>query len=277
MEFVILGLIFLSAFYYFWVIPYVKRLKRKKIILMPFPDEFEKFLSENVEQYGFLDERLKSELKGLVNVFLAEKVFEGCGGLEMTDEIKVTIAGQACMLLLNRKTDFYKHLHTIMVYPATFASQTPYELAGTFGIKETWRSGESWVRGPVILSWDSVKRGSANSKDGQNVVFHEFAHQLDQEDGKSDGVPKLEQWSAYRLWGKVLSEEYFYLVRKTKKRKKHFIDKYGATNPAEFFAVATETFFEKPEKMNLEAPELYEQLMDYYKVDPIKWKKEEEK
>jgi len=274
MEFVVLGTVLFAFGYYFIVKPFLMKLRRKKTMEKPFFQEYEEILLKNVEQYALLPEQLQNQLKKLVNVFLDEKVFEGCEGLQLTDEIKVTIAGQACMLLLNRNTDFYKHLKTIMVYPAAFSSKSPYGIGGSIGYKKIWRTGESWLRGPVVLSWDSVKKGSKNSKDGQNVVFHEFAHQLDQEDGKSDGVPTLKQWSAYRLWGQVFSKQYFNLQRKTKNRKKYFIDKYGATNPAEFFAVATETFFEKPNKMKLEAPDLYKQLSEFYKINPLKWGKE---
>jgi hypothetical protein len=133
------------------------------------------------------------------------------------------------------------------------------------------RLGESWQSGPVVLAWDSVKGGTLNITDARNVVLHEFAHQLDQEDGAADGAPILERRSRYITWARVLSKEYEVLRKKMRKHRRSVLDKYGATNPAEFFAVATETFFEKPRQMEKEHPELYDELKNYYKVDPAAW------
>jgi Mlc titration factor MtfA (ptsG expression regulator) len=133
------------------------------------------------------------------------------------------------------------------------------------------RLGESWQNGPVVLTWDSVTGGARNIQDGRNVVFHEFAHQLDQEDGDADGAPILESRSAYRTWAAVLGEEYDNLRDKTRRRRRSVIRKYGATNPAEFFAVATEAFFEKPKQMQKRCPDLYEELKSYYHLDPLQW------
>ena len=205
----------------------------------------------------------------LAPMFIAEKSFEGCGGLILTDEIKVTIAAQACMLLLNRKSECYPKLYSILVYPSTY-------VAGTSSLSlpptdPSVRLGESWNHGAVVLAWDSVKNGAVNFRDGHNVTMHEFAHQLDQEDGRGDGVPILETRSAYSAWSQVFSKDYELLQYKTGKGKKSVMDKYGATDPAEFFAVATETFFEKPVQLKKKHPELYHELQGFYKVNPIEW------
>ena len=123
----------------------------------------------------------------------------------------------------------------------------------------------------MVLAWDSVKQGAINFKDGRNVVMHEFAHQLDQEDGTADGAPILEVGTAYTSWAEVFSREFLQLQKKKKKRKRSVFNKYGATNPAEFFAVVTESFFEKPKQFQKKHPELFEELRDYYKVNPIEW------
>jgi Mlc titration factor MtfA (ptsG expression regulator) len=133
------------------------------------------------------------------------------------------------------------------------------------------RLGESWGSGTVVLSWDHVKGGAMNFRDGHNVAIHEFAHQLDQEDGVSDGTPCLENRSAYSEWARVLSRDYETLRDKAGKGRKSVMDKYGATNPAEFFAVATETFFEKPRQLHKKHPDLYEELREYYRVNPLCW------
>ena len=244
---------------------------RKNLLAAPFPDGWQGYIEKNIPLYKRLPDELKNQLHGLINVFIAEKEFKGCGGLEMTDEIKVSIAAQACMLLLNRKTRYFGKLKTIYVYPHTYvAKQVSYD--GVMVIEgESVRLGESWQNGPIVLAWDSVTGGARNIHDGRNVVIHEFTHQLDQEDGDADGAPILENRSCYRSWANVLSAEYEALQKKTRKRRRSAMNKYGATNPAEFFAVATETFFEKPKQMHKRHPELYEELKSYYKLDPLEW------
>ena len=249
----------------------VRRSKRKRFLAMPFPQAWKEIVRKNVPLYNRLPEPLKEQLHGLVHIFLAEKDFEGCGGLEITDEIKVTIAAQACMLLLNRKATYFPKLSTILVYPHTYVAKT-VSLDGTMIIDgQSVRLGESWQNGPVVLSWNSVTGGTMNVTDARNVVLHEFAHQLDQEDGTADGAPILEHRSRYAEWARVLSAEYEALQKKRRKRRRSVMNKYGATNPAEFFAVITETFFEKPRQMKKRHPELYEELKDYYKLDPVEW------
>ena len=136
---------------------------------------------------------------------------------------------------------------------------------------ESARLGESWDCGVVVLSWDSVLGGARNFEDGHNVAFHGFAHQLDQEDGAADGAPILESRSAYAAWARIFKQEYDALVAKTAKGRKSTLDRYGATNPAEFFAVATETFFEKPHQLKAKHPELFKELQYFYTVDPTNW------
>jgi Mlc titration factor MtfA (ptsG expression regulator) len=211
----------------------------------------------------------RKNLFSAMQLFLTKKKFEGCGGLEITEEIRVTVAAQACMLLLGRKTPVYPKLKTILIYPHTYRSGQK----GLFGSDNgnSTRLGESWECGVIILAWDSVLGGARNMEDGQNVTFHEFAHQLDQEDGAADGAPILEHRSAYSTWGRVFRREYKQLIDKTRGGRKTVMDRYGATNPAEFFAVATETFFEKPKQLKTRHPELYEELQAYYHVDPLQW------
>jgi Mlc titration factor MtfA (ptsG expression regulator) len=222
------------------------RAKRQRLLASPLPEQWKQIVARNVPLSERLPEALKEELGGLVNLFVAEKNFEGCDGLEMTDEIRVTIAAQACMLLLNRKATSFSKLRTILVYPHTYAAKM-VSSDGNITIEgRDVRLGESWQNGPVVLAWDSVTGGTANIADARNVVLHEFAHQLDQEDGASDGAPILEHRSSYVAWARVLSKEYEALQNKKKKHRRSVMNKYGATNPAEFFAVATETFFEKP-------------------------------
>ncbi len=245
--------------------------RREALIHQPIIESFPAFIEKNIPLYGRLPDDLKTQLHGLINVFLAEKAFVGCGGQKITDEVRVTIAAQASMLLLNRKTNFYPKLKTIYVYPHTYVAKNLQNDGGLIVEGKSVRLGESWQNGPVVLTWDSITGGARNIQDGRNVVFHEFAHQLDQEDGDADGSPILESRSSYRTWATVLGTEYDDLRDKTRDRHRSVLNKYGATNPAEFFAVATEAFFEKPKQMHKKSPDLYEELKSYYKLDPLQW------
>lgn len=243
--------------------------KRKKILSRPFPQEWLKIIETNVAYYNRLSEEDKKELQQHILIFVAEKNFEGCGGLEITEEIKITIAAQACILLLHRQTDYYPGLYSILVYPSTFLAKGYQELAPGFYMEvDQAHLGESWKRGALILAWDSVRAGAADIHDGHNVVFHEFAHQLDTEDGRADGAPRLERRSMYIAWARILGREYRQLIDDIQKHHETTLDQYGATNPAEFFAVATECFFEKSRELKRSHPELYDELKLYYKQDP---------
>jgi Mlc titration factor MtfA (ptsG expression regulator) len=245
--------------------------RRKRLTATPFPEAWRQIVEENVPLYSRLPDALKQQLHGSINVFLDEKRFEGCGGLEITDEIRVTIAAQACMLLLNRKTTYFARLRTVMVYPHTYVAKIVSSDGRVTIEGQSVRLGESWQDGPVVLAWDSVTGGTSNIADARNVVLHEFAHQLDQEDGTADGAPILAHRSAYVAWARVLGREYATLQKSKKAHRRSVMRKYGATNPAEFFAVASETFFEKPKQMQKRHPELYDELRDYYKLDPLEW------
>lgn len=222
--------------------------------------------------YQRIPDPLKRQLHGHIQVFLAEKHFYGCAGLDLTDEIKVTIAAQACLLLLNRKTDYYQKLFSILVYPSVFVvDREMRDEAGVHIQKQNILSGESWEVGKVILAWDEVLEGAQDMTDGENVVFHEFAHQLDQEDGAANGAPLLAKRSAYLSWARVLGRAYDELRQALERGESTVINPYGAQNPGEFFAAATEAFFETPQRMRATYPELYEELSRYYRVDPAAW------
>ena len=257
-------LVALAGMCAYGLFPLVMRLKRNRALTVPLPANLLASIEANIPPYKHLPTELKQQLHGYIREFLYDKRFEGCGGQELSDEIRVTIAAQACLLLLNRQVRCYPRLMSVVVYPSAYFA--PDEEGG----KEV-RLGESWTHGTVVLAWDSVKRGALNFDDGQNLVIHEFAHQLDQEDGAGDGAPALASRSSYTVWARVLSDEYSRLRSRVEKGKKTVLDSYGATNPAEFFAVASETFFEKPEQMRKKHPELFDELKLFYNVDPSKW------
>jgi len=250
----------------------VPRQRLKKAIDAPFPDEWVAIVERNIAVYANLPMALRLQLRNLIKQFLYQKNFTGAGGLEITDEIRVTIAAEACMLLVNRKTHVYPSLRYIIVYPAAFVVDR--QQGGAGGVVSEGRKGllgESWSNGKVILAWDNVLHGSSNFVDGQNVVLHEFAHQLDSESGSTNGAPILAGNNCLRTWAATLSGEFAELQKDAWKGKRSLIDHYGATNPAEFFAVSTETFFEKPAQMAKHHAELFEVLKCYYRIDPRDW------
>lgn len=188
----------------------------------------------------------------------------------MTDEIRLTIAAQACLLLLNRAHDFYPELQSILVYPESYLAPGRFvDEAGVVHEGEEHRLGEAWLRGAVILSWDEARCEAADFRDGRNVTLHEFAHQLDQQDGRFDGAPLLAKRSHYRSWARILSKEFRLLQDAAERGEATVIDQYGATDPAEFFAVITEAFFETPKALQAKHPALYNELRQFYCQDPI--------
>ena len=220
--------------------------------------------------YHLLADDEQADLRQLIRVFLAEKKFEGCSGLEITDEIRITIAAQACILLLNREHDYYAGLHSVLVYPSSYLAPAKFvDPVGVVHEGDESRLGEAWLRGAIILSWDEVRQDAADFDDGYNVTLHEFAHQLDQQDGSFDGAPLLEKSSHYRSWARVLMEEYQALGRAAERGQETLIDQYGATDPAEFFAVVTEAFFEMPKALNEKHPELYAELKKFFRQDTL--------
>ncbi len=249
---------------------FLKRRRRAKIAARPFPDTWLQFLKKHLAYYRLLSAGEQTELQRHIQIFLAEKRFEGCGGQKITDEVRLTIAAQACLLLLNRETDYYPGLSSIVVYPDAFIAPVRRSLDGYVQIEgEEVRLGESWGMGTVVLSWADVQYGASEIDDGENVVLHEFAHQLDNEDGEANGVPRLEK-GGYRTWAKVLSREYEQLVRDVERHRPTVVDEYGAEDPSEFFAVLTETFFERPIELKENHPEVYELLRGFYHQDPAK-------
>ncbi|MGE0710187.1 MAG: zinc-dependent peptidase [Planctomycetota bacterium] len=249
---------------------FFRRRRRARLRAQPFPERWVEVLRRRVPVYERLPPADQRELQGHIQVFLAEKRFEGCAGLEVTEEMQVTIAAQACVLLLHRETEYFPKVDSILVYPHAYQATSAETLPDGSVVERTdVRLGESYGGGTVVLSWDDVVDGAACVRDGRNLVLHEFAHQLDQEDGSADGAPVLDQRSRYVAWARVLGEEYAALQAAEAAGRRTVIDKYGATNPAEFFAVITEAFFEKPGPLKRKHPELYEELRSYYRQDPL--------
>ena len=247
---------------------FFKNRRREALLSEPLSPEERAIIDKNVPYLRGLNASDRAELEGLVRIFVAEKHFEGCGGLELTNEIKLTIAAQACLLLLHRQTDIYPNVDSIVVYPSAYRVPTEQHDGLVVLNEDQARLGESWQRGLVVLSWDHALAGAAQPHDGQNVVLHEFAHQLDGEDGPMNGTPVLGARARYTSWAHVLGDEFDELSRRLHAGRQSDIDPYGATNPAEFFAVVTEMFFEKPRALKRRHAELYAELAAFYAQDP---------
>lgn len=248
-----------------------KKRRRNRLANQRFPGEWLAIIERNVPFYKKLPPEDKKELQRHIHVFIGEKRFEGCGGLEITDEIKVTIAAQACILLLHRETDYYPGLLSILVYPQAYVARKIQHLVGGIVAEgPDIRLGESWHGGSVVLSWDDVRRSAADIQDGHNVVFHEFAHQLDSSGARRDSTPVLQNRSTYIAWARILQKDYKKLRRDVNCNRDTFLNRYGAANPAEFFAVATECFFEQPGQLQKLHPDLYDELKHFYQQDPAR-------
>lgn len=237
-----------------------------------FRTEWAGVIERNMPLYGKLPEELRGRLHERIGRFVETVRFEGCGGLELTEEMVLTVAAQACLLVIHREGKPFPGLKAVYLYPSTFSSvQKRVDAMGVVTEGEVRRLGESWKTGTIVLAWDSVERGARNIGDGENVTFHEFAHELDHEDGATDGAPGLPGKAAYRSWARVFTANYEDFLDRVARGKPTVIDEYGATNPAEFFAVATEAFFEKPRQLHARRPELYAEMMGYYGLDPRGW------
>ena len=250
---------------------WLKQRRRQKLLAEPFPAAWSEILRERVHLYRFLDDEEQAALRSAVRVLLAEKAWEGCKGLELTDEMRVTIAALASVLLLGQRDSYFDNVVTILVYPEAFRVPEQHHLGSDVVLHgEIEHLGEAHLHGPVILSWADITEDAAQPGYGQNLVYHEFAHQLDMQNGEADGVPLLPR-PLRKRWQTVMAREFERLCKAADRERDTLLDQYGATNEAEFFAVVTEAFFDQPLELRDHHPKLYELLHDYYRTEPAKW------
>ena len=255
----------------------LKERRRRRLRARPFPKKWLALIQRHVVFLPKLSAMDRAELLGHVQVFLAEKRFEGCGGLAITDEVRVTIAAQACLLLLHRRTDYFPGLLTILVYPSTYMVEEKRQIAEhVWEEGNTTRLGETGRRmGSLVLAWGAVKHGAADPSDGKNVVLHEFAHQLDYENHAADGVPELATREQQLAWSEVMRTDFASLRAADESGIPTLLDTYGATDPVEFFAVSVEAFFERPRALRARHPKLYAELQKYFQQDPVEYSGEQ--
>jgi MtfA peptidase len=254
----------------------LKQRRRRRLQQRSFPKKWLNLVQRHIVFFHRLSPGDRAELLGHIQVFLAEKRFEGCGGFEITDEVRVTIAAQACLLLLHRRTDYFPGLLTVLVYPLTYMAEEKRQIGEHLWEEGTvTRLGETGRRmGSLVLSWGAIKHGAADPSDGKNVVLHEFAHQLDFENDAADGVPGLATREQQIAWADVMRSEFASLRAADETGVPTLLDTYGATDPAEFFAVSVEAFFEQPRALRGRHPKLYAELMNYFQQDPVEFSTE---
>ncbi len=243
---------------------------RTALLTTRLTDHQREIVARQVPLVRRLPPELCQRLEGKMNLFLEQVSFYGNRGLEVTEEMELSIAAQACLLIVN--TDmWYDNLRTILLYPSAFKSRQSRQSGFVVTEKETVRTGESWNRGPVVLSWAHSMAGSLNDRDGQNVVLHEFAHQIDDMSGHTNGIPLLDRDQSFAEWERVFLTAFQSHVREVERGHKTVIDTYGAEGHEEFFAVSVEVFFERPRALKKEAPGVYEQLSKLFRLDPVTW------
>jgi Mlc titration factor MtfA (ptsG expression regulator) len=252
------------------LLPRIAAWQRQRLRRQPVPDPWHALLGQ-LPAYARLSDEQRRRLQGHIQVFLRTKQFIGCGGLQVTDDMRLLIAATASLLLLHERGDNFPQLRTILVYPSAYRARETQQVGPYVEERQVARLGESWSRDQVVLSWQQVVYDLAHGQDGHNVVLHEFAHQLDQVDGRAEGVPTLPDRATYQRWAAVMGAAYSQLRRELESGARTGLDSYGATNPAEFFAVATEAFFEQPHRLQRWQSNLYALLQDYYQLDPASW------
>ena len=230
-------------------------LRRRRLSKRTTPEGWEALATARFPFLAALPAEERSRFFLHLKVFALEKIWEGAKGLVITDEMKVVVSGAAARLSMNLSLDAYDGLQTVLIYDSSWVGQK----------SDAETLGEAHARGLMVLAWDAVQRGLARRDDGHDVALHELAHALDISDGSFDGTPPLHAIGDYRVWAKVFHAHF---VKLQAAPRRNVLDAYGATNEAEFFAVATETFFEKPLVLQRKAPELYAELKRFYRSDP---------
>ena len=249
---------------------WLKRRRRRRLLAGGVPSSWRAIVERNVRQHRNLPEEFRRRLWRKLPVFVAEKNWTGCGGLTITDEMRVTIGATACLMIVGFDDDYsFDGVQSILVYPSAYVHPDEIRSRTETGGEAVF--GEAWHRGPIVLSWRHVLRAGGSRRAGHNLVVHEFAHHLDGLDGDVSGTPQLKDRRQVHDWYQVTEAEYFRLVGSAQRGEVTLLDQYGASNRAEFFAVASECFFELPGEMSRRHEALYRALREFYHLDPARW------
>ncbi len=242
--------------------------RRRRTLRKPFPDAWRRLLWHQVPLYRRLSKARQRRLEQRVQLFLSEKAFYGCDGFEVDDRVRLTIAGHACLLLLGRHFSDYDDIRSILVYPEVFRVQHAWEHDLVVHEGEEIRAGEASGYGQVVLAWSECEEAATDPHCPHNVILHEFAHQLDYLDGAADGAPPL-PGSQAEAWHRIMTDAWDDLHQALAHHHRPWLDPYGATEPAEFFAVLTEAFFQEPAHLRQAQPDVYQALLGFYRFDPL--------
>lgn len=253
----------LATFYLF----FYRSWRRERELKQPFPKAWRKHLQSSVPLYRQLSTPLQKVLREQIQLFIAEKNFYGCDGFEVDDRVRVAIAGHACLLTVMRSYTDYDEVRSILVYPDVYRVQAPERDGMVVSVSNQVRAGEASSMGQVVLAWAECESGAMQAKSAHNVILHEFAHQLDYLDGSADGAPPLSGEQADE-WQQTMTIAYDNLRHSLRHQRKSWLDPYGATKPAEFFAVLTETFYQQPQHLKEQQPAVYDLLRQFYRIDP---------
>ncbi|OHU87429.1 MULTISPECIES: M90 family metallopeptidase [Pseudoalteromonas] len=271
--FLLLALVVFVVLYWRW--QHIQNLlwaRKYKEITLSQPDR--QVLLQYMPIYRAMTDADRVALERHVAWFLGEKRILGRDGLRVNRAMELIVAADACLLVLNQSWPLYPNVKEVLLYPSSYyVPQTSQDAAGLVNYHTSVRQGESWPGGTLVLSWHDVLEGNRLPGDGHNLVFHEFAHQLDQQTGQTNGTPQLPSKQDYADWARVFNRAYSNLKSHVAYQMPHVMHSYGATNEAEFFAVLTETFIEKPAQLRDYDPELYRLLMRYFKFDPAQWQR----
>jgi Mlc titration factor MtfA (ptsG expression regulator) len=257
-------LISATVFYLF----FYQKWRRKQELQQPFPRGWRTLLKQQLPAYQQLPGKQRKRLERQVQLFLSEKEFYGCNGLEVDDRIRLTIAGHACLLILERSFSDYDDVSSILVYPDAYRVRAIESDGLVVSESDQVRAGEASSRGQVVLAWAECKEGAVDPAGHHNVILHEFAHQLDYLDSTADGAPPLSGEQA-KHWQQTMTRAYEHLRHSLRHHQKPWLDPYGATEPAEFFAVLTEAFFQQPRHLKTQQPEVYHTLCEFFRLDPL--------
>ncbi len=253
---------------------HAKTAARQTLLSQPLTSEERAIIADEVPLTRQLPDNLRAGFEGKINLFLEQVEVIGCNGFEVTDRVRLSIAAQACMIVANTDA-WYRTLRTVLVYPGAFKSRQTRHEGFVVSEEEVIRAGESWANGPVVLSWEHSHRGARDATDGHNVVFHEFAHQLDAVNGAANGVPVFSKGQTFAEWESVILDAFDRHQAAVERGRTTVIDAYGAQNHEEFFAVAIEIFLERPHDLRNAEPMVYDQLSRLLQLDPANWRTED--
>ncbi len=258
----VIGILALGVYLFAW-----PQWRRRLALRQSFPEQWRTVLEDLVPLYRRLPPPLQRQLEHHVQLFLTEKPIYGCDGLEVTDRIRVTIAGHACLLIVARPFSDFDNIRSVLVYPGAYWVREAVSDGMLEAQEQEIRAGESWDEGKVVLSWDDCMAAARDPDGPHNVVLHEFAHQLDHAGGVTNGAPRLDSTSA-RRWQAVMSEAYERLMRDFDEDEISWLDPYGMSHPVEFFAVLSEAFFQQPRTLRRHEPDIYDILTRFYRISP---------